>query len=75
VTATWLANEFFSVFRSDIAIALTPAANGRLEIYLDGEKIFDRKAEGGAYPDLTRVWQLRQVIQEKLDSLVEPPSK
>jgi predicted Rdx family selenoprotein len=62
------------VFRSDIAIALTPAANGRLEIYLDGEKIFDRKAQGGDYPELTRVWQLRQVIQEKLDSLVETPS-
>jgi predicted Rdx family selenoprotein len=74
VTATWLANEFFSVFGPDVAIALTPAANGRLEIYLDGEKIFDRKAEGGDYPELTRIWQLRQVIQEKLDALVGTPS-
>jgi predicted Rdx family selenoprotein len=39
-------------------------------VYLDGEKIFDRKEEGGAYPDLSRVRQLRQVIKAKLDSLV-----
>ena len=53
-----------------MGIALTPGANGRLEIYLDGEKIFDRKEEEGTYPDLARVRQLKQVIQAKLDSLV-----
>ena len=57
VTARWLANDLFSVFGPDVAIALTPAANGRLEIYLDREKIFDRKAEGGDYPELTPVWR------------------
>ena len=53
-----------------MGISLTPGANGRLEIYLDGEKIFDRKEEEGKYPDLARVRQLKQVIQAKLDSMV-----
>jgi hypothetical protein len=39
-------------------------------VYLDGEKIIDRKAEAGQYPDLARVRQLQQVIKAKPDSLV-----
>ena len=65
-----MANEFFRSFGPDVGISLTPGANGRLEVYRDGEKIFDRKEEGGKYPDLARVRELKQVIQAKLDSLV-----
>ena len=53
-----------------MGISLTPGANGRLEVYLDGEKIFDRKEEGGKYPDLARVRELKQVIKAKLDAMV-----
>jgi selT/selW/selH-like putative selenoprotein len=70
-TATWMANEFFRSFGPDVGISLTPGANGRLEVYLDGEKIFDRKEEAdGKYPDLARVRELKQQIKAKLDSLV-----
>jgi predicted Rdx family selenoprotein len=65
-----LANELFRGFGPDVGISLTPGANGRHEVYLDGEKIFDRKEEGGKYPDLARVRQLKQVIQAKLDAMV-----
>ncbi len=65
-----MANEFFRAYGGDVAISLTPGANGRFEVYLDGEKIFDRKEEGNIYPDLGRVRQLKQVIKAKLDSLV-----
>jgi predicted Rdx family selenoprotein len=65
-----VANECFRSFGPDVGISLTPGANGRLEIYLDGEKIFDRKAEGGKYPDLARVRELKQVIKAKLDAMV-----
>jgi predicted Rdx family selenoprotein len=65
-----LADEVFRSFGPDVGVSLTPGANGRLEMYLDGEKIFDRKEEEGKYPDLARVRQLQQVIQAKLDSLV-----
>ena len=51
-------------------MALTPGANGRLEIDLDGEQIVDRKAEAGKYPDLASVRELKQVIQARLDALV-----
>ena len=49
----------------DIAIRLTPGDQGRLEVYLDGDKIFDRKQDGG-YPNLTKVNELNMVIGEKV---------
>jgi predicted Rdx family selenoprotein len=65
-----VANEFFRAFGKDVAISLTPGANGRFEVYLDGEKIFDRKELNNIYPDLSHVRKLKEVIQAKLDSLV-----
>ena len=64
-----MATEFFrSDAPGDVAIKLTPSGKGRLEVYLDGEKIFDRK-EAGAFPDLSKVNELKMVIAEKLFDL------
>ena len=49
---------------------MTPGANGRFEVRLDGEMIWDKKVEGNIYPDLSIVRKLKGVIKEKLDSLV-----
>jgi selenoprotein W-related protein len=65
-----VANEFFRAFGPDVGIALTPGANGRFEVRLDGEMIWDKKVEGNIYPDLSIVRKLKGVIKEKLDSLV-----
>jgi len=64
-----VANEFFRAFGGDVAISLTPGSNGRFEVYLDGEKIFDRKEENNIYPDLGRVRKMKQVIQAKLETV------
>ena len=66
-----MATEFFrSDAPGDVAIKITPSGKGRLEVYLDGEKIFDRK-EAGAFPDLSKVHELKMVIAEKLFELEE----
>lgn len=64
-----MANEFFRSYGPDAAISLTPGANGRFEVYLDGEKIFDKKDEDNKFPDLSRIRKLKEVIKEKLDSM------
>jgi predicted Rdx family selenoprotein len=64
-----MANEFFRAFGGDAAISLTPGANGRLEVRLDDEIIFDKKVEDGKFPDLGRVREMKKVIAEKLASL------
>ena len=53
----------------DVAIKLTPADRGRLEIYLDGQKIFDRKEEDVGFPNLTRVNELKWEIMEKIEEI------
>ena len=47
---------------------MTPSDKGRLEVYLDGDKIFDRK-EAGAIPDLGKVNELKMTIAEKIFDL------
>ena len=44
-----------------------------MEVYLDGERIFDKKAED-IYPDLARVREMKKVIQAKIDDLVPTPA-
>ena len=66
-----MATEFWrSESPGDVALKLTPNGKGRLEVYLDGEKIFDRKEDGG-YPDLPKVNQLKMTISEKVFEVEE----
>lgn len=70
--ATWLATEIWRAHDvGEVAVKLTPAGNGRLELYLDGEKIFDRKDEDGVYPNLTRVNELKMVVADKIFEIDE----
>ena len=65
-----MANEFFSTFGGDVGVSLTPGANSRFEVYLDGEKIYDRMLEEGKpMPDLIRVRKMKQVVKAKLDAM------
>ncbi len=60
-----MASEFWrSDAPGDVALKLTPDGRGRLEVYLDGEKIFDRKEDG--FPDLNKVTELKMTIAEKI---------
>ena len=63
-----MATEIFHEFESDAPVTLIPVGNGRLELYANGEKLFDRKEEGGAYPDLRRIRALKQEIKKRINS-------
>ncbi len=64
-----MANEFFRAYGGDAAISLAPGANGRFEVYLDGEKSFDRKEEGNIFPELGGVREVKSVILAKLEAI------
>ena len=49
-----------------MAITLTPVDDGRLEVYLDGETLFDRNAAGGAYPSLTEVRGMKKTARDRV---------
>ncbi len=63
-----MATEIWHDFADDAPVTLIPVGNGRLEVWADGEVLFDRKAEGGAYPEMERVRQIKQQIKEKLQT-------
>ncbi len=54
----------------EVAIKMTPGVAGILQVYVDGDKIFDKKEEDGKFPDLPRVKQMRAIVRDRLDALV-----
>ena len=61
-----MANEFFRAYGGDAAITISPRGQGIMEVFVDGEKIFDKKAEGNLYPDLGRVRKMKEVISARI---------
>jgi predicted Rdx family selenoprotein len=68
-----MANEFFRAYGPDVAVTISPRGQGIMEVFLDGEKIFDRKAEG-IYPDLARVREMKEKISAKIASVEGVPT-
>ena len=64
--AAWIAAELWTEFSGKIAIALTPVADGRLEIELDKALLFDRKAEDNVFPNLPRIRQVKASVRDRL---------
>lgn len=63
-----MATEIWHDFGDDAPVTLIPVGAGRLEVLADGETLFDRKAEGGAYPDMRRVRQIKAEIKKRLET-------
>ena len=64
-----MANEFFAQGGKEVAIKISPGVAGIMQVFLDGEKIFDKQEEDGQMPTLPRVKQMRALLQEKLDAV------
>ena len=45
-----------------------------MEVFVDGERIYDKKGEGNIFPDLKRVREMRDIIKEKIESLEPAPA-
>ena len=45
-----------------------------MEVFVDGEKVFDKKAEGNIYPDLARVRKMKEIINERIASVEAVPA-
>ena len=64
-----MATEIWHDFGDDAPVTLIPVGGGRLEVYANDEKLFYRKAEGGVYPEMKRVRQIKHEIKKRLDAL------
>ncbi len=64
-----MVNEFVSVGGSDVSIELKPGVGGVLQVFVDGDKIYDKAEEGGQTPHLNRVKELKAIVQSRLEAL------
>ncbi len=65
-----MASEFFAEGGKDVAIKITPGVAGIMQVYVDGDKIFDKKEEDGQMHTLPRVKEMRAIIRDRLGALV-----
>ena len=63
-----MATEIFHEFEEDAPVTIIPVGGGRLEFYADGEKLFDRKAEGGIYPEMKRIREIKQQVRKLMEA-------
>jgi predicted Rdx family selenoprotein len=61
-----MATEIWHEFGAEAPVTLIPSEKGRLEVFANGRTLFDRKAEGGIYPDMTRVREIKKQIAEMI---------
>ena len=69
-----MANEFFRHFGPDAAVAISPRGQSIMEVFVDGERIFDKKGEGNVFPDLKRVREMNAYIKNKIENLEPAPA-
>ena len=69
-----MANEFFRKFGPDVAVTISPRGQSIMEVFVDGERIFDKKGEGNIFPDLKRVRAMCQLVEDKINSLEPAPA-
>ena len=66
--AAWMATEIWHEFGSEAPVTIIPVAEGRLEVTANGETLFDRKAEGGIYPEVRRMREIQEQIKNLVDA-------
>lgn len=64
-----MATEIWHDFGEDAPVTIIPVGGGRLEVYAGGQKLFDRKAEDGIYPELRRVREIKDQIAAMLAAI------
>ena len=61
-----MASEFFAEGGSDVALRLTPGTAGILQVFVDGDKVYDKAEEDGQFPNLPKVKEMRALVRQRL---------
>jgi selT/selW/selH-like putative selenoprotein len=61
-----LMSEFYSAAGNQVAIKITPGIGGIFQVFLDGEKIYDKAGENGKFPDVPRIKEMKALIKNRL---------
>jgi len=62
-----MAVEIANELGADAPVTLIPVSKGNLIVKADDAVLFDRKAEGGIYPEMKRVREIKKQIWELIE--------
>ena len=65
-----MATEFHSAAGGDASITITPGVAGILQVFVDGDKIYDKKEEDNQTPHLNRVKELKAIVKDRVGAAV-----
>lgn len=65
-----MVNEFVAIGGNAVSIEVKPGVSGVLQVYVDGDKIYDKAEEGNETPHLNRVKELKAIIKDRLDNIL-----
>ncbi len=63
-----MATEIFAEGGADVSITMTPGVGGVLQVFVDGDTLYDKANEDGRFPDLPRVKEIRAQIRRRLEA-------
>ncbi len=62
--SSWMAQELLTTFEADISeLSLHPGSGGIFEVWVNGERVWSRKDDGG-FPEIT---VLKQRVRDQID--------
>ena len=59
--------EIFAEGGNQVAITMTPGVGGVLQVFADGETLYDKAKEDGQFPNLPRVKEIRAEVRKRLN--------
>ena len=65
-----MVNEFVDAGGNKVSISVKPGVSGVLQVYVDGDKIYDKAEEGNETPHLNRVKELKAIVKDRLESVM-----
>ncbi len=72
--AAWMVSELFSAGGPDIAIKVTPGADGHFKVFVDGKLLFDKKSTPeNQTPHLGKVKEIKTEIKNRVAARTAVP--
>ena len=70
--ASWMLSELFEAGGGDVNVTVKGGGGGVFQVRLDGELVFDKKAEENKTPDLGRAKEIKARLKAMVEGAAVP---
>ena len=65
--ASWMLSELFEAGGADVNVTVTGGTSGVFQVLLDGQIVFDKKAEDNQTPTLARAKEIKAQVKTMVE--------